>query len=84
MDVPYLLPDGRYTRSVGRYCREWNSLAKPVAKALGCKVIGMNPSIHLMPINGNRGFQLPVSVAQRIKALVEDSKNYRRKPKPNP
>lgn len=62
----YSLPDGKTTRSATRYVREWNRLSRPVAKALGCEVIAMDPSIQLKPKSGAPSFQIPVSVARRI------------------
>jgi len=74
----FTLPNGKATSSTDRYCREWNRLAKPVAKVLNCDVIGMDPGIHLAPKSGAPGFQLPVSVAQSILALLQSNRRLRR------
>lgn len=74
----YGLPSGKVTTSVARYIREWNGLAKPVARALGCEVIGLDPGIHLMPKGASVGFQISVSVAERIKDMIDTCQYYRR------
>ena len=65
----YRLPNGQTTKSTARYIREWNKLSKPVAKALGCDIIGVDPSIHLMEKGCQRGFQISTTIAERIRAL---------------
>ena len=65
----YRLPKGQRTKSTDRYIREWNKLSKPVAKALGCDVIGVDPSIHLMEKGCHQGFQISCTVAARIRDL---------------
>ncbi len=66
----YNLPDGKTTRSPVRYARAWTGLGKPVARALGCRLVAVDPAIQLSPLEGGYGFTIPASVAQRIKALL--------------
>lgn len=68
-----MLPDGSATASETRYVREWNKLAKPVAAALGCDIIGMDPGLHLIVKGAAQGFQIPTSVALKIRNIVESS-----------
>jgi hypothetical protein len=65
----YKLPDGRVTSSPSRYTREWNKLANPVAAALNCDIVSLDPSVHLIEKGRSKGFQLSTTVAQRIKDL---------------
>ena len=74
MRTCYRLPSGKTTNSIRRYCREWKQLSRPVAKALGCEVLGFDPGIHLIPKGGGYGFQISVTIAKRIKALLPCSR----------
>ena len=67
----YQLPSGKTTRSIFRYLREWNGLAQPVDRALGCYIIATDPGLYLCVRGASMGFVLPVSVAQRILELVK-------------
>jgi len=67
----YNLPDGRTTTSDEKYTKEWSNLAVPVAEALDCMVISMNPDIVLERTGGGHPFDLPVYVAKRIKWMVD-------------
>ena len=64
------LPDGSITKSVNRYCREWNRIAMPVAKALECNIIGMDPGILLSPKEGGPPLNMSVPMANRIRKLI--------------
>lgn len=66
----YLLPDRTPTRSVARYVREWNRLSKPVAKALACRVVAVDPGILLSPLEGGVPITLSVGMARRIVELA--------------
>ena len=72
----YRFPGGNITTSVARYVRGWNALVKPVARALECDVIGFNPGIHLISKGASVGFQIAVSVTERIKALIDVNKRW--------
>ena len=64
------LPNGEYTTDIVHSANEWNKLAEPVAKALGCDIIGFDPHVHLIEKGANSGFQISASVANRILKLI--------------
>lgn len=68
---PYLLPGGKPTMSFAAYLSAWRKLYKPVAKALNCKVVGIDPGLHLMELDSQRGFTISSSVANRILDLIK-------------
>jgi hypothetical protein len=67
----YKLPNGQYTRSAKKYCREWRLLGEAVTYILpGYYVLGFDPGIGL---GNDRGhcFTLPVVVANAIVDLLK-------------
>ncbi len=75
MPKTYKLPSGKITKSVVRYCREWNKLSHTVAKALNCNVVGCDPTIHLIEKGAGVGFQISTEVATRIYNLYLNNEN---------
>lgn len=73
----YKLPNGKLTTSVQQYTKEWKSLAKPIAKVTGSKLIGFDPRFlfYVRHEKGDFSFSMGVYEAQLIgEALKEKSK----------
>ncbi len=70
----YRLPNGKETRSLHRYEREWTKLGNAVAEALDCTLIASGPDIYLGTSEGV-AFQVPLCVAHKVVELAEDAMN---------
>lgn len=87
MREQYRLPSGKYTVDVKRYCREWKALARPIEEAAGVRLHAFDPGLqfacprgeYTAPFGGTV-FQVPVSVAIRLKAALDELPKQEEKP----
>jgi hypothetical protein len=70
------LPDGRETRSADRYVREWRRIGVPAARALGGRLMAMDPDI-VIDVGNPSPVYLPISVALRIGELWRSARGGR-------
>lgn len=69
------LPDGTFTKNENLWHEEWSKLYKPIAEHLDCKAVGWNDIDQTLSFAiGARSFHIPISVAQRIIALIENQR----------
>lgn len=66
MKEQHRLPNGKITKSMKVYLREWNKLKKLLEKELQLKTIGFDPGFIVYPEGGGRSVEIPTWLAIRI------------------
>jgi len=69
MSNQFRLPSGKYTASQRRYLREWGVLSRAVERALGARVNGFDPNVHVSLPDLRGSAVLPLWVAKKIAEL---------------
>jgi hypothetical protein len=73
MTTYYTTPEGKQTKSVKVYLKEWDALKKPIEKAFDMEAIGFDPSLTMKHRNGGRAVEIPVWFAQKLVKMIEKS-----------
>jgi len=66
----FRLPDGESTRNVDEMIKAWQDIYVPICKGLNVSVVGFDPGILFKDNENNKCFDIPVSLAIRIRDLV--------------
>lgn len=68
------MPNGECTRSVNEMIKAWEDIYTPICKGLNVSVTAFDPGIRFRVPETNCYFDLPVSIAIRIRDLINKEK----------